>query len=197
MSSVSEQVKKLEVSTKDICAEHIGEPIGKCPYCQIDELVTKCIQKNSEYQVALKMAQTYKDAAIGNSLMRSESLSLYWMNKAINLQEQLTRAQRSEKGIREEAKSYRDDYVKMVNWLCDNGFGDNYGNPTDDAIQLLNLAKEKDFTLVAAKKKILSLAEYATWMGNEMLRRTRNGNYCGDFVAQQKELLERIDKSLY
>lgn len=60
------------------------------------ELVAKCIQKNSEYQIMLNMAQTYKDAQIKNPLNQSQSLALYWMNKALNLQNLLVRAQESE-----------------------------------------------------------------------------------------------------
>ena len=79
-----------------------------------EELVAKCIQKNSEYQIMLNMAQTYKDALIKNPLMQSQSLALYWMNKALNLQNLLTRAQQSEQGIRNEAQGYRDDHLKLV-----------------------------------------------------------------------------------
>lgn len=113
------------------------------------ELIAKCIQKNSEYQVVLRMAQTYKEAArLKNRLNENQTNALYWMNKALDLNNQLTRAQQSEQGIRNEAQGYRDDHLKLVDWLCDNGFGDSCGNPADDVLDLA--------TLYLAKIKILT-----------------------------------------
>jgi len=53
------------------------------------------------------------------------------------------KAERSEKGIRNEAEGYRKDHMKLVNWLVDNGFGESCGNAASDVVKLLNLAKEK------------------------------------------------------
>ena len=123
------------------------------------ELIAKCIQKNSEYQIALRMAQTYKEAArLKNRLNENQTNALYWMNKALDLQNKLTRAQQSEQGIRIEAEVYRNDHFKLVEWLCDKGFGESCGNTADDVLELSNLYLEK----------IRVLGEFNDAMANEL-----------------------------
>lgn len=111
------------------------------------ELVASCIQKNSQYQVMLRMAQTFQDALKKNPLQQSESLALYWMNLALDLNSE-------------------------------------------------NKKDAKDQALRNAKAQIVSLSEYASFMGNLMLKEAKNGNYVGDFYSQNKPLLDEIDTAL-
>ena len=68
------------------------------------------------------------------------------------------KAERSERGIRAEAESYRKDHWKLVGWMVENGFGESCGNPASDAIKLLNLAKEK----------VMVLEEYIMLLNDEL-----------------------------
>lgn len=56
------------------------------------------------------------------------------------------KAERLTQGIKREARGYRNDHLKAVNWLCDNGFGESCGNPTEDIIKLLGLARAKNLS---------------------------------------------------
>lgn len=56
-----------------------------------------------------------------------------------SLESELEKANRLIKGIKKEAQGYRDDHMKCVNWLCENGYGHITENPVDFIINLLDL----------------------------------------------------------
>jgi len=90
------ELKKAKIVGSDICAKHVGNLIHECPYCKIEELTTKCIQKNSEYQMAINMAKTYKEALeIKNPLNQNESFALYWMNRGIDVVQTMNKCEKS------------------------------------------------------------------------------------------------------
>ena len=145
-------LEKTEEKLK--CAEQRIEELKE----REQELIGKCIKKNTEYQVLLKMAKTYRDAQIKNPLARSESIALYWMNRALDLNNRVASAERREQGIRNEAEVYRNDHMKLIDWLCENGFGESCGNVADDVLNLANLYL----------KKIGLLKEFNDSMANEL-----------------------------
>ena len=57
-------LEKEKIVGKDICAAHRGRHLNECPYCRIEELIAESIQKNSEYQIMLKLLQAYVDNLI-------------------------------------------------------------------------------------------------------------------------------------
>ena len=52
-------------------------------------------------------------------------------------------AQNRERIIRQEAERYRQDYFKLVTWLCANGFENNCANAATTITELIDLFKKK------------------------------------------------------
>lgn len=52
-------------------------------------------------------------------------------------------AERAENGIKQEALGYLKGHMKLVDWLCDNGFGNSCADSADTVLKVLELSLEK------------------------------------------------------
>lgn len=70
--------------------------------------------------------------------LKNQVSALHAQNEANELKHN-----RAIRGIKIEADGYLKDHMKMVNWLCDNGFGESCRNPADTVLDILELSLEK------------------------------------------------------
>jgi hypothetical protein len=108
------------------------------------------------------------------------------MNPATTPESVEERCERLINGIKNEAQGYRDDHMKCVNWLCDNGQGNSIGNPTDEVIARLNTTKD-------ALNNLMKRIYHATYTGswNEVNEAMKDATtYLEEFEKSREKAIE-------